>query len=156
MRSPIILLIIALILAVAHAANFKWDCRRSPETCLNACFAYRVRRRPTTLVWDSPTKQQEDQRRRASGCTMSNSYSVCGARSRVPYRRPGKTQCDEYPFASTRQGGSNAILRCVALRDNASQGGQLGAFYGLATASGGCGGRAPCTFNVMLTNTANM
>lgn len=156
MRSLTILLATAFVLALARAANFKWDCRRSPETCLNACFAFKVRRRSMALVWDKPTKHLENQRRRRSGCTMSNGYSVCGGKSNVRYKQTGKTQCDEYPFASTRQGGNNAILRCVALRDNASQGGQLSTFYSLDPAAGGCGGRAPCTFRVLFSNTANM
>jgi len=37
--------------------------------------------------------------------------------------------CDEYPFASTNQGGINAQVMIVPLAENNSQGGQLGAFY---------------------------
>lgn len=37
--------------------------------------------------------------------------------------------CDEFPFASTLQGGSNAQALIVRLRENSRQGGQLNAFY---------------------------
>lgn len=37
--------------------------------------------------------------------------------------------CDEYPFASTKEGGKRARTRVVPLSENHSQGGQLSAFY---------------------------
>ncbi len=37
--------------------------------------------------------------------------------------------CDEYPFASTNEGGSAAIIRGVELDENNKQGGDLSAFY---------------------------
>ena len=37
--------------------------------------------------------------------------------------------CDEYPFASTHQGGSGASTRCVPTGTNSSQGGTLRHFY---------------------------
>ena len=37
--------------------------------------------------------------------------------------------CDEYPFASSLQGGSGSSVANVAQRENYSQGGQLGVFY---------------------------
>ncbi len=37
--------------------------------------------------------------------------------------------CDEYPFASSAQGGSGSSVANVAQRENSSQGGQLGGFY---------------------------
>jgi hypothetical protein len=43
---------------------------------------------------------------------------------------PGDTaSCDEYPFASTQQGGSTASLAIVPLNENRSQGGTIRAFY---------------------------
>ncbi|KAK3578786.1 hypothetical protein CHS0354_030202 [Potamilus streckersoni] len=39
--------------------------------------------------------------------------------------------CDEYPFASTSQGGTGATTMCVPLSENNSQGGQLARFYRL-------------------------
>jgi hypothetical protein len=42
--------------------------------------------------------------------------------------RPGGS-CDEYPFASSAQGGSGSSVANVPQRENSSQGGQLGVFY---------------------------
>ena len=39
--------------------------------------------------------------------------------------------CDEYPFASTFQGGLGASIRCVPAGTNSSQGGTLSHFYGM-------------------------
>ncbi len=39
------------------------------------------------------------------------------------------TSCDEYPFASSLQGGATAIIRGVPLSENRRQGGQLSAFF---------------------------
>lgn len=38
------------------------------------------------------------------------------------------TSCDEYPFASTVEGGSGAIVRGVPLSEYPRQGGQFSAF----------------------------
>ena len=40
-----------------------------------------------------------------------------------------KMSCDEYPFASTYEGGKGATIAEVPLKENQSQGGQLNAFY---------------------------
>lgn len=37
--------------------------------------------------------------------------------------------CDEYPFASSQEGGAGAVRLCVPERQNNSQGGTLSAFY---------------------------
>jgi len=37
--------------------------------------------------------------------------------------------CDEYPFASTKQGGEAASIRFIDSSDNRSAGAKLGAFY---------------------------
>ena len=37
--------------------------------------------------------------------------------------------CDEYPFASTYEGGTGAVIAAVPIKENSSQGGQLSAFY---------------------------
>ena len=42
-------------------------------------------------------------------------------------RRPWS--CDEYPFASSNQGGLGSVIRRVPLVENNRQGGALSAFY---------------------------
>jgi Deoxyribonuclease NucA/NucB len=41
----------------------------------------------------------------------------------------GRTSCDEYPFASTLEGGLGATVAAVKPTENSSQGGTLGSFY---------------------------
>jgi hypothetical protein len=41
---------------------------------------------------------------------------------------PGKS-LDEYPFASTKQGGSGACVSAVCAREQSVQGGQISQFY---------------------------
>ena len=44
--------------------------------------------------------------------------------------KPGNgMSCDEYPFASTYEGGTGAVIAAVPIKENSSQGGQLSAFY---------------------------
>jgi deoxyribonuclease NucA/NucB len=83
---------------------------------------------------------------RAKGRSRKNRQAACGAR---PFRNGGKpgpvdwtiedlsthqhsggdfTSCDEFPFASTDEGGAGAIIRGVTPTENSSQGGQLSAF----------------------------
>jgi|GEM_PF-3835151 len=52
--------------------------------------------------------------------------SVCGGLGSVP--REGWS-CDEYPFASTYQGGEYASFAIVPEAENSRQGGQLSRFY---------------------------
>ncbi|TFY59632.1 hypothetical protein EVJ58_g5659 [Rhodofomes roseus] len=50
-----------------------------------------------------------------------------------PFRNAGKIKdmsCDEYPFASTREGQTlQAVTRCVPKEQNSSQGGQISGLY---------------------------
>lgn len=41
----------------------------------------------------------------------------------------GRTSCDEYPFATTLEGGLGATTAAVKPTENSSQGGTLGGFY---------------------------
>ncbi|XP_028406394.1 uncharacterized protein LOC114528869 [Dendronephthya gigantea] len=43
--------------------------------------------------------------------------------------RPKGYNVDEYPFASSAQGGKGAVLRLVPIRENSRQGGKLAQFY---------------------------
>ena len=69
-----------------------------------------------------------------------NRSKACGWDPFKSGRRPGPVDapgslyvsCDEFPFASTREGGSTAIVRGTTLADNVGQGRLLGRFYDLA------------------------
>lgn len=78
-----------------------------------------------------------------------NDRSPCGKNTQDPvdpYYKNGD-ECDEYPYASVTQGGTNAVLACTAGNENRDEGTQLATFY---NAANGCGGNAPCNFDVML------
>lgn len=116
------LLSLAALFSAAHAQTFNWNCQNSLGTCQNACFAIVCRSSHTTLTYDANAANRGP-RRTASGCNKTPcsdaglSYSTFG------------NSCDEFPFASTQEGGSGARLRCVDSTENSSEGGQLGAFY---------------------------
>ncbi|KAA8913465.1 deoxyribonuclease NucA/NucB-domain-containing protein [Sphaerosporella brunnea] len=114
------LLVILASASLALSINFEWDCTNSLATCNNACYAVNCKGKPGMLNYDSNAGNRGP-RRTASGCNRT----PC---TNTNYRGSGNS-CDEYPFASTTQGGTGAILRCVDSTENSSEGGQLGAFY---------------------------
>ncbi|EMD85672.1 hypothetical protein COCC4DRAFT_54290 [Bipolaris maydis ATCC 48331] len=105
---------------IIDAASFEWDCTNSLGTCNNACYAVNHGLASGTLTYDA-NKANRGPRRTASGCNRT----PC---TNTNYNQWGNS-CDEYPFASTHEGGAGAILRCVVDTDNDSEGGQLGNFY---------------------------
>ncbi|CCX12486.1 deoxyribonuclease NucA/NucB-domain-containing protein [Pyronema domesticum] len=112
--------LVLVSLTVVEALNFDWDCTRSLGTCNNACFAVNCKRKPSKLTYDA-NKSARGPRRTRSGCNRT----PC---SNTKYKASGNS-CDEFPFASVKEGGSGAILRCVKSSENSSEGGQLSAFY---------------------------
>ena len=145
--TPRILLLLLALTTPTLTPDFDWNCANSPETCNNACYAVScaVPQRPSLLTYDA-ARGARPGRRNAAGC--SRALHPCTDPA-LAYRLSGNS-CDEYPFASTQEGGGGAILRCVALADNASQGGQLGAFY--RHAGGIPNGHQ---FNIFIRNYAN-
>ncbi|XP_028406380.1 uncharacterized protein LOC114528860 [Dendronephthya gigantea] len=86
-----------------------------PAVWDNMYFAIHTKGKPSTLTRITD-KDQIQQNRVDSGCT------------KYGWRPPGYN-IDEYPFASSAQGGKGAVLREVPIRENSSQGGQLAQFY---------------------------
>ena len=70
--------------------------------------------------------------RKAAGCTPN----PCGSKINQP--SSGETSCDEYPFASTSQGGRGALLRCTVAGQNMGEGGALGRFFQKYCGSSNC------------------
>lgn len=99
------------ITAVA-AVSFEWDCTKSLGTCNNACYAVNHGLAKGTLTYDS-NEANRNPRRTASGCNKT----PC---TNTNYKKWGNS-CDEYPFASTTEGGKGAILRCVDSTENSSE-----------------------------------
>ena len=106
------LVILTAVSSLALAANFDWNCTKSLATCNNACFAIYCKNFVSKLTYDS-NEFNRSPRRTASGCNKT----PC---TNTPYRIFGNS-CDEYPFASTYQGGKGAILRCVDSSENSSK-----------------------------------
>ncbi|KAJ2998777.1 hypothetical protein NUW58_g216 [Xylaria curta] len=104
------------------AATFMWNCTNSAATCNNACYAMRNGLAPSTLTYDSDPANRTP-RRTKSGCNRTPCSNAA-----LPWSQKGNS-CDEFPFASTFEGGTGAILRCVDSKENSSEGGQLSAFY---------------------------
>ncbi|KAI1816370.1 deoxyribonuclease NucA/NucB-domain-containing protein [Poronia punctata] len=107
-------------ISAVSAASFGWDCTKSLGPCNNACYAMTRGLSPAKLTYDSD-KSNRNARRTASGCNRT----PC---TKTDYKKWGNS-CDEFPFASTKEGGSGAILRCVDSTENSSEGGQLSNFY---------------------------
>jgi Deoxyribonuclease NucA/NucB len=106
------LVILIAVASLALAANFDWDCTNSLATCNNACYAIYCKKFPSKLTYDS-NQSNRPPRRTASGCNKT----PC---TNTGYKAFGNS-CDEYPFASTTQGGKGAILRCVDASENSSK-----------------------------------
>ncbi|KAL3836340.1 hypothetical protein ACJMK2_021773 [Sinanodonta woodiana] len=90
-----------------------FNCGNMPNVCANIRNAINNNRKTRNLQRIT-SRSQIRRNRRAS----------CGR-----LRCPRGQSCDEYPFASTSQGGRGATIRCVPAAENNSQGGQLNGFY---------------------------
>ena len=90
-----------------------FPCSRMPNVCANM-------RRAISL--GKPTRLNRITNR--IRVAKNRYYSGC----RRLVRKPGYN-CDEYPFASTAQGGRGAVVRNVPIRQNSIQGGLLAVFY---------------------------
>ena len=107
-------LIILITASLALAQDFDWDCTNSLAPCNNACYAIHCKGSPYYLNYDNdPTTRPP--RRTASGCNKT----PC-SNAQLSYSNFGNS-CDEFPFASTTQGGTGAILRCVDATENSSK-----------------------------------
>ena len=130
--------------------HFNLKCTNCPKSCNNDCYAVYKARKEFVLYYPGPkTATQTRQTRRDSGCTQtSNGNSACGANGIAKYK-PGGGTCDEYPYASVSQGGTEAVLRYVPGADNRFEGDQLSSLTSKSVANGGCASQ-PCDFKIFL------
>ena len=98
---------------IRRCPTVTFPCARMPSVCANMLNAIRSGK-PSQLTRITNSAQIA-RNRRDSGCRSLGS-------------RPGHN-CDEYPFASSAQGGRGAVVRLVPIRENSIQGGTLAAFY---------------------------
>jgi Deoxyribonuclease NucA/NucB len=74
--------------------------------------------KPTTLTRTDDTTKNK------------NRQAACGAfKPTAAETASGLTSCDEYPFASTVEGGAGASIAAVPVSEQNSQGGTLSSFY---------------------------
>ncbi|KAL3836380.1 hypothetical protein ACJMK2_021813 [Sinanodonta woodiana] len=93
--------------------NLDFNCTNMPRVCQNIRNAI------------ASGKTRSLQRITDKNQIKKNRQAACG---KVTCTAPNNS-CDEYPFASTSQGGAGATTMCVPLSENNSQGGQLAGFY---------------------------
>lgn len=126
-----------------------FDCASSKETCNTMCFGLKCATKRAswqTLTWDNPSATIAGRRRTTAGCNVSGAPNRC----RVGAFSAGTHNCDEFPFASTKNADSGGqINRCVIVRENSSQGGKLGGFQRSPL---GCGNKFPCNFRIAFKN----
>lgn len=91
---------------------FVVDGKRTPEIAINDQSAI-DRGKPNILHYAARGKRATDQVRQLAGCGSAWA---------------GPLTCDEYPFASSMEGGLGAQLRSVSIAEQRIQGGTLSAF----------------------------
>jgi hypothetical protein len=76
--------------------------------------------KPSTLTYLGPNSPQKNKNRAAACGSFKASAAEIAA---------GNTSCDEYPFATTSEGGAGASVAAVPTLEQSSQGGTLSGFY---------------------------
>lgn len=105
---------VVLTALTVHAATFDWDCTNALGACQNYCFYAQCRGGAGQQYTFDANTANRPPRRQASGCRR-NPCNDAG----LSYSSFGNS-CDEFPFASTQEGGSGARLRCVDSSENSS------------------------------------
>lgn len=154
----LVLALLSLCIRLAASQNviLLLNCNNYPGPCNNKCYAIYVAGKPTLLTWDAPDAGTLYDRRREAG-TIPN--PCCGRIAAPPTcNDPAGNQApctapDEYPYASTWQGGratGSNILRCTGQDENNLEGSDLGGMITRARnnpgfgGTGGCASQAPC------------
>jgi len=100
-------------------SEYKLDCGDYPEICANICYYQHCKH-------GSLVQHPKSGRTEAAAC--ANRPNKCSTGHKGPagaYPHSGY-QCDEFPLASTTEGGNaNAATRCVPGRQNSSAGGKF-------------------------------
>ncbi|PWN44862.1 hypothetical protein IE81DRAFT_320832 [Ceraceosorus guamensis] len=110
----------AFVLAAASAASaatVTFDCSKVPNICSNDCYALKCAGKPSTL------------HRNSAAATDNRNHNACKSPNRCSGNPDDSNSCDEYPYASTSEGGAGAVTRCVPAHENSVQGGTLSSFY---------------------------
>lgn len=133
--------LIALAASAVTAKGIKYDCEATPQICLNTCWAVKCAGLPAGLHGGG-SKNARDSKKRGTANRNAWGYGSkpCSASSKhAKYWKNGKiknTSPDEYPYASSREGGLRGAgkpvqLRCVPTSEQRKQSGKVS---GLGTA----------------------
>ncbi|KAI9869592.1 MAG: hypothetical protein M1830_005319 [Pleopsidium flavum] len=99
--------------------EFEYDCTNLKNTCKNACWhTFCGNNDIGILHWDS---DHADEHRKASGVDQR----PCKNKD-LPYGDDINDSAEEFPFASTAEGGEGASLRCISKKEQRRQGGLVG------------------------------
>ncbi|KAF2159721.1 hypothetical protein M409DRAFT_70891 [Zasmidium cellare ATCC 36951] len=121
-----ILLLLGLLSSIQQVSSFALfnvSCELYPGPCNNNCYAIFVANKRSNLNWDKPTSQTKSKRRRDAGCDPNPCKN-----GKMDKPSSDEDSCDEYPYASTVEGGTGAIIRCTDENENLNEGSALGAF----------------------------
>ncbi|KAK4502608.1 hypothetical protein PRZ48_006034 [Zasmidium cellare] len=141
-QSLVLLGLLGSVQQVTSFATFGVSCALYPGPCNNNCYAIFVADKSHNLNWDKPDRKTKDQRRKDAGCEPNPCKN-----GKIKKPSNEENSCDEYPYASTVEGGPDSIIRCTEEDENLNEGSALGGFL---TSNDGCGGEQ-CTFTVMNT-----
>lgn len=148
--------------AVAQGVTFALTCSNYPSVCNHKCYATYVAGKTDIANWDAPSKALKTNRRMAAGAIPN----PCCPNAQAPHqiKAPAGNSCyepdgtrvactspDEYPYASTVEGGQgtgSALIRCTGALENSKEGADLGGFLTRNIADGGCGSVRGCRFNI--------
>lgn len=114
---------------------FKFRCSEIPKICRIDSRAVLEFGKPMVLEYDGLKGGKAKRVRKArTRCACRNFHKIVKKRRKVLNFKKGQRypiQCEEYPFASTTQGGCGAHIGPVRQDENQNQGLQLKAFYAL-------------------------
>ena len=114
------------ILGQNVAPTIVFSARSIPYVAANIDAAIRVDGKPYRLTYD-PNLSRRSQRRSAA-CNKASMTALLAVLNAAQHKGT-QWNCDEYPFASTYEGGGSASIATVPVRENSSQGGILAGFY---------------------------
>ncbi|KAK2591573.1 hypothetical protein QQS21_010743 [Conoideocrella luteorostrata] len=121
---------VALLVSSAAAKEVKYDCKETPEICLNTCWAIKCQRNTPNLHGGG---QKNAAASKKYGLDNRNKWGYSKkpcAIGKGKFGRKGATSPDEYPYASSKEGGlgtfsKKVALRCVPKLEQSKQGGKV-------------------------------
>ncbi|KAM0331580.1 hypothetical protein ACHAQA_003259 [Verticillium albo-atrum] len=140
---------VALLLAAvgeSKTKTVKYDCQSMPQICLNTCWAINCAKNVKTLNGAGfksakDASDASDKKRQAWGygskpCKKGGKWAwtapaITGGKHKTSYNKNrAATSPEEYPYASSKQGGlkwngKTVSLRCVPEKEQQMQGGKL-------------------------------